>query len=151
MAEKELPAWVALGKCWSELEVARDLNPEGITNTEIALQTAASISQVHYLNIRDNSADMASKKIFMYVEFPLRIICWTCWYYQSTGATGYIGGSVLEAIIQKYAELDITALLRTPSSEFRNRYSKVDIVVGDFDAFDVIEKASLAADIVIRK
>lgn len=72
-------------------------------------------------------------------------------YYPSTGATGYIGGSVLEAIIKKYGELHVTALLRTPSSELKSRYPKVDIVVGDFDAFDVIEKASLAADIVIRK
>lgn len=70
--------------------------------------------------------------------------------HHSTGATGYIGGSVLEAII-KYTGLHITALLRSPSSEFKSRYPQVNIVVGDFDAFDMIETASSEADIVIRE
>jgi uncharacterized protein YbjT (DUF2867 family) len=71
--------------------------------------------------------------------------------HHSTGATGYIGGSVLEAIIKKYTGLHITALLRSPSSEFKSRYPQVNIAIGDFDAFDVIEMASSEADIVIRE
>ncbi|KAH8821857.1 hypothetical protein F5884DRAFT_851066 [Xylogone sp. PMI_703] len=67
-----------------------------------------------------------------------------------TGATGYIGGSVLEGIVKKYPDLEISALQRSPSSEFKTRYPQVQIVVGDFDAFDVIEKATIAADIVIH-
>ncbi|RFU28296.1 hypothetical protein B7463_g8034, partial [Scytalidium lignicola] len=67
-----------------------------------------------------------------------------------TGATGYIGGSVLEGIIKKYEDLEITALLRSPTPEFKRRYPKVQIVVGDFDSFDVIAKAANAADIVIH-
>lgn len=67
-----------------------------------------------------------------------------------TGATGYIGGSVLESLIAKFPDLEITALLRSPSQEFKERYPKVKIVKGDFDAFGVISGAAQDADIVIR-
>ncbi len=69
----------------------------------------------------------------------------------STGATGYIGGSVLEKILTEFPQLQITALLRSSSSEFKNRYPNVKIVLGDFDSFDVIEKAASEADIVVRE
>ena len=68
-----------------------------------------------------------------------------------TGATGFIGGSVLEKLIKEFPELEITALLRKPVPEFKQRYPKVKIVLGDFDSFDVIEKAASEADIVIRE
>jgi len=68
-----------------------------------------------------------------------------------TGGTGFIGGSVLEATTKKFPALQVTALLRSPSAEFKSRYPNVKIVVGDFDAFEVIEKAAADADIVIRK
>lgn len=58
---------------------------------------------------------------------------------------------MLEKIIKTYPDLKINALLRTPSSDFKARYPNVNIVVGDFDSFDVIEKAASEADIVIRK
>jgi hypothetical protein len=67
-----------------------------------------------------------------------------------TGATGYIGGSVLEGILKQFPDFRMTALLRSPSAEFKTRYPKMDIVLGDFDAFDVIQKAAAEADIVIR-
>jgi nucleoside-diphosphate-sugar epimerase len=69
----------------------------------------------------------------------------------STGGTGYIGGSVLEAISNEFPTLQITALLRFPSAEFTSRFTNIQVVTGDFDAFDVIEKAAGDADIVIRK
>ncbi|KIN05165.1 hypothetical protein OIDMADRAFT_50987 [Oidiodendron maius Zn] len=75
---------------------------------------------------------MAAKKVFL------------------TGATGYIGGSVLEGVIRKYPKLCVTALLRNPSEEFKARYPDVKIEVGDFDAFEVIEKAASASDIVLH-
>jgi uncharacterized protein YbjT (DUF2867 family) len=68
-----------------------------------------------------------------------------------TGATGYIGGSVLEAVSKQFPDLRTTALLRSPSAEFKSRYPNVQIVIGDFDAFDVIEKAAADADIIIRE
>ena len=68
-----------------------------------------------------------------------------------TGSTGYIGGSVFEKIIQTYPDLKITALVRSPSDEFKSRYPNVKIVLGDFDSYDVIETAASKADIVIRQ
>lgn len=55
------------------------------------------------------------------------------------------------AITHKFPALEITALLRSPSIEFKNRYPRVKIVVGTFDDFEVIKKAALNADIVIRE
>ncbi|KAK2765947.1 hypothetical protein FQN54_007462 [Arachnomyces sp. PD_36] len=67
-----------------------------------------------------------------------------------TGATVYIGGSVLEAIVHKHPSLNITALLRNPPAEFKTRYPNVRIVVGDFDAAEIISKEAEDADIVIH-
>jgi nucleoside-diphosphate-sugar epimerase len=69
----------------------------------------------------------------------------------STGATGYIGGSVLNKIIETYPQVEISALLRAPSDEFVSRYPKVAIVKGTFDDSDIIANAAQNADIVIRK
>lgn len=68
----------------------------------------------------------------------------------STGATGYIGGNVLNKVIELYGNLEITALLREPSKAFADRYPQVKVVKGTFHDFDVIEKASQEADIIIR-
>ncbi|KAN0096703.1 hypothetical protein V8E51_015508 [Hyaloscypha variabilis] len=67
-----------------------------------------------------------------------------------TGATGYIGGSALSAITQKFPALEVTALLRSPSIEFKNRYPRVKIVVGTFDDFNIIKKAALGAEIIMH-
>jgi hypothetical protein len=50
-----------------------------------------------------------------------------------------------------FPDLQIIVLLRSPSVEFESRYPKIKIVVGDFNAFEVIRKAAYEADIVIRK
>lgn len=68
----------------------------------------------------------------------------------STGATGYIGGSVLEDVVKAYPALELTALLRSTPAEFTSRYPRIKVVKGDFDASDVIEKAAYEADIVLR-
>ncbi|TVY81910.1 hypothetical protein LSUE1_G003720 [Lachnellula suecica] len=67
-----------------------------------------------------------------------------------TGATGYIGGSVLGSVVQAFPDLQITALLRSLSEEFTTRYPRVKIVIGDFDSSDVIAKASSEAGIVLQ-
>jgi uncharacterized protein YbjT (DUF2867 family) len=68
----------------------------------------------------------------------------------STGATGFIGGSVLTAIVDKFPSLQITALLRGDSIDFVQRYPNVNIAVGDFDSSLTIEEEARKADIVIR-
>lgn len=69
-----------------------------------------------------------------------------------TGATGYIGGSVLEALLKEHgSNLEVSALLRSPSQEFASRYSSVNIIKGSFDDFDIIENAASESDIIIRE
>ncbi|KAK1238859.1 hypothetical protein MKX08_005920 [Trichoderma sp. CBMAI-0020] len=68
-----------------------------------------------------------------------------------TGATGYIGGSVLSKIVETHPEFQITALMRNATSDFTARYPNVSVVQGTFDDFEVIETAAQDAEIVIRK
>ena len=67
-----------------------------------------------------------------------------------TGTTGYIGGTVLDTIVKKHPEYDITVLLRNVPNTFSERYPKVKIVKGDYDSFDIISKAASEADVVVR-
>lgn len=81
---------------------------------------------------------------------PLSILVTLSLLGSSTGSTGYIGGSILRSIVIKYAEFEITALLRTTPVDFEQCYPKIKIARGDFDNFNLIEKAAFEADIVIR-
>ena len=72
-------------------------------------------------------------------------------FHLSTGSTGYIGGSVLEGVLQAYPNLEIIALLRSPSDGFASRSPQIRIILGDFDTYEVIEQAAHEAEIVIRK
>jgi hypothetical protein len=67
------------------------------------------------------------------------------------GGTGYIGGSVLDALVKQHPEYDITALLRNVPKDFDKLYPNVHIVRGDFDSSDILTEAASKADIVIRK
>ena len=69
----------------------------------------------------------------------------------STGATGYIGGTVFDTIATAHPEYDISILLRNVPKDFEKRYPKVQIVKGDYDSFDVIAEAASKASIVVRK
>jgi hypothetical protein len=68
-----------------------------------------------------------------------------------TGSTGYIGGSVLSKLVATHSNIEITALQRSPSQEFTEKYPKITIVKGTFDDFKVIENAARNSDIVLRK
>ncbi|KAL6897425.1 hypothetical protein GGI43DRAFT_409096 [Trichoderma evansii] len=67
-----------------------------------------------------------------------------------TGATGYIGGSVLNKLVETHPNFQITALMRNATSDFISRYPNVSVVQGTFDDFQVIENAAQDADIVIH-
>ena len=69
----------------------------------------------------------------------------------STGTTGYIGGTVLDTIVTKHPEYEITVLLRNVPSDFASRYPKVSIVRGDYDNIDIIADTASNAKIVVRK
>ena len=69
----------------------------------------------------------------------------------STGATGYIGGTVFDTIVSAHPEYEVTAMLRNVPANFEQKYPKVKIVKGDYDSADIIAEAASKADIVIRE
>ncbi|KAI0271295.1 hypothetical protein BC834DRAFT_858704 [Gloeopeniophorella convolvens] len=68
------------------------------------------------------------------------------------GATGYIGGAVLHALLQAHPSLVVTALVRRADTIARVRAlgEHVSAVQGTFDDLALIERLSRAADIVIN-
>jgi len=70
-----------------------------------------------------------------------------------TGATGYIGGDALKAIIDAHPEYEITALVRNSNkgAQVAAVYPKVSLVYGDLDSTDLLTKEASKADIVCRK
>jgi nucleoside-diphosphate-sugar epimerase len=68
-----------------------------------------------------------------------------------TGGTGYIGGSVLAALVQQHPEYNITVLLRKVPPNFRETFPNVNIVEGNFDNVELISATAALNDIVIRK
>ena len=69
----------------------------------------------------------------------------------STAATGYIGGSVLDTLVKRHPEYNITVLLRNVPENFVEHYPGVKIVKGDFDDEKVISETAAQNDIVIRE
>ncbi|KAF2724255.1 NAD(P)-binding protein [Polychaeton citri CBS 116435] len=67
-----------------------------------------------------------------------------------TGATGFIGGSVLERLTREHPEYNYTALLRNISDEFTSTYPNVKTVKGDYDSTDIITEAASQADVVVH-
>jgi nucleoside-diphosphate-sugar epimerase len=66
------------------------------------------------------------------------------------GATGYIGGSVLVALLKSHPDLEVTALVRNPAHIDAVRGLGVVVVEGKFSDVDLITKHARAADITIN-
>lgn len=71
---------------------------------------------------------------------------------QSTGASGYVGGSVLNGLVKSFPGLEVTALVRNEekASKITAAHPNVKITIGDFNSKNVIEKFAEDSDIVIR-
>ncbi|KAK4505901.1 hypothetical protein PRZ48_003866 [Zasmidium cellare] len=67
-----------------------------------------------------------------------------------TGGTGYIGGSVLDTLVKRHPEYEISALLRTLPEGFEARYPKVKVIRGTYDDHDTLHKAARQADVVVH-
>ncbi|KAJ4350497.1 uncharacterized protein N0V89_009118 [Didymosphaeria variabile] len=65
-----------------------------------------------------------------------------------TGATGYIGGSVLHALVTAHPEYDITVMLRKTPEAFTSTYPNVNIVQGDYDSAEILAEQARRADVV---
>ncbi|CAZ79703.1 unnamed protein product [Tuber melanosporum] len=69
-----------------------------------------------------------------------------------TGASGYIGGTALDVIINAHPEYEITALVRSPekATAVTRKYPNVKTVSGELDSGSLIEEESSKADIVLH-
>ncbi|RAL07268.1 nucleoside-diphosphate-sugar epimerase [Aspergillus homomorphus CBS 101889] len=69
-----------------------------------------------------------------------------------TGATGYIGGDALYALVQKHPEYNYTLLVRSANKaeQIQKQYPSARIVLGDLDDSSLLEKESAEADIVLH-
>ncbi|PQE07928.1 Nucleoside-diphosphate-sugar epimerase protein [Rutstroemia sp. NJR-2017a WRK4] len=67
------------------------------------------------------------------------------------GATGHIGGAVLELLYRKYPHVKIRALVRDEAKgeRLRERYQGIETVLGDNSALDVLEREAREADVVL--
>ncbi|KAI9832025.1 MAG: hypothetical protein M1819_004569 [Sarea resinae] len=70
--------------------------------------------------------------------------------FKITGTSGYIGGSVLDALVTAHPEYEISALLRHVPETYTTQFPHVRIVRGDFGAIDVLETEAEAADVVVH-
>ncbi|KAF8544786.1 nucleoside-diphosphate-sugar epimerase [Trichophaea hybrida] len=70
----------------------------------------------------------------------------------ATGATGYIGGTVLDTIISAHPDYSITVLVRSDekAAPLKSAYPSIQTVIGDLDSSDVITSAVKDADIVLH-
>ena len=68
------------------------------------------------------------------------------------GATGYVGGTLLNHLRTKNPSLSVTALVRTPehAKTVSAAYPAVTTVLGDLDSHDTLVAEATKADIVIQ-
>ncbi|CAG8119729.1 unnamed protein product [Penicillium salamii] len=69
-----------------------------------------------------------------------------------TGATGYIGGDGLFAIVNAHPDWELSALVRSSqkADQITTKYPKIRTVIGDLDSSDLIEEEVRNADIVFH-
>ncbi|KAF5662292.1 nucleoside diphosphate sugar epimerase [Fusarium heterosporum] len=69
-----------------------------------------------------------------------------------TGATGFVGGTILSTIHESYPNYEYTLLVRSKdrAKPIAENYPDAKFVYGHHDSTDVIEKAASEADIVIH-
>lgn len=70
----------------------------------------------------------------------------------STGGSGYIGGSILHSLVKTFPHLEVTALVRNEekAAKITAAHPDVKIAIGDFNSKEVIERAAEESNIVIR-
>ena len=69
------------------------------------------------------------------------------------GATGYIGGDALYAIVTAHPDYDITALVRNSDKGalVAKESARVKLVYGDLDSVALLEEEAGKADVVCRE
>lgn len=72
-------------------------------------------------------------------------------WFNSTGATGYIGGDVLYAVSQTHPDWQVSVLVRNKdkAAKLSSEYPNARVVLGDLDSSTVIEEETKNANIVL--
>ena len=72
--------------------------------------------------------------------------------FHSTGASGYIGGTILHALVNRLPDFEYTALVRNRAAadKIQRAYPNVAIALGDLDSLETLQKEAASADIVIN-
>lgn len=86
------------------------------------------------------------------MALPFEQVCRRVAHYSSTGATGYIGGDALFALVEAHPDWEYTCLVRNPDkgAKVAAIYPKVRLVYGTLDSTDLLEEEAGKADIVYR-
>lgn len=69
-----------------------------------------------------------------------------------TGATGFVGGSILSKLVSKHPALHVTVLVRQEkhAEKLRSIYNSVEPIIGTLSDLDLVKTAAAAADIVVH-
>jgi len=100
---------------------------------------------VNFLTLRHGaSKDISVGNLARKQDFQL-----TDWF-NSTGATGYIGGDVLYAVSQAHPDWQVSVLVRNKdkAAKLSSEYPNARVVLGDLDSSTVIEEETKNANIV---
>jgi uncharacterized protein YbjT (DUF2867 family) len=73
--------------------------------------------------------------------------------FNSTGASGYIGGDILHVLASAHPEYECSVLVRdsTKAAAVSKAYPDVRTVLGDLDSASLIEDEAAQADVVISE
>lgn len=120
--------------------------PTPLTTTHIFTQPILSLV-FNILTFRHGASknisvgNLARKQVFQFTDW-----------FNSTGATGYIGGDVLYAVSQAHPDWQVSVLVRNKdkAAKLSGEYSNARVVLGDLDSSAVIEEETKNADIVFR-
>lgn len=71
----------------------------------------------------------------------------------STGASGYIGGDILNLLKSTHPDYTVSILVRDSdkATAISKEYPDVRVVLGDLDSAALLEQEASQADVVIRK
>lgn len=69
------------------------------------------------------------------------------------GSTGYVGGELLVAIFNEQLPVEVVCLVREEEQgrRIQRRWSSVEVVIGDLDSDEVLQREAAKADVVIRE
>ena len=103
-------------------------------------------TQQHPENNSNGAQDLCVSSYLYYKNLSLRKLT-----SNGLGATGYIGGDALYALVHSHPEYEIACLVRNSDkgAQVASQYGKVRLVYGSLDDGDILGEEAKKADIVL--